>query len=81
MRERERERERERKDKLNVKHNKEERSVSVYEVLLPWQHETTPTLYSGLEIMGGSHSPSVSLSQSSGLVASGSGICSGLSQS
>ena len=57
------------------------RSVSVHEVLLPWQRETTPTLYSGLEIMGGSHSPSVSSSQSSGLVASGSGICSGLSQS
>merc|ERR1719419_1065603 len=38
-------------------------------------------LYSGLSIIGGSHSPSISSSQSSGLVASGSAICSGLSQS
>merc|ERR1719245_1633463 len=38
-------------------------------------------LYSGLSIIGGSHSPSISSSQSSGLVASGSAICSGFSQS
>merc|ERR1712228_1103 len=38
-------------------------------------------LYSGLSIIGGSHSPSISSSQSSGFVASGSAICSGLSQS
>merc|ERR1711883_11580 len=37
--------------------------------------------YSGLSICGGSHSPSISSSQSSGLVASGSAMCSGLSQS
>merc|ERR1711883_46074 len=37
--------------------------------------------YSGLSIMGGSHSPSISSSQSSGLVASGSAMCSGCSQS
>merc|ERR1711874_304072 len=38
-------------------------------------------LYSGLSIIGGSHSPSISSSQSSGLVASGSAMCSGFSQS
>merc|ERR1719300_308004 len=38
-------------------------------------------LYSGLSIMGGSHSPSISSSQSSGFLASGSGMCSALSQS
>merc|ERR1719334_1102066 len=37
--------------------------------------------YSGLSIMGGSHSPSISSSQSSGFLASGSAMCSGLSQS
>lgn len=40
-----------------------------------------PTLYSGLGIIGGSHSPSISSSQSSGFLASGSGMFSGLSQS
>lgn len=39
------------------------------------------TLYSGLVIIGGSHSPSISLSQSSGFLASGSGMFSALSQS
>lgn len=39
------------------------------------------TLYSGLVTMGGSHSPSISSSQSSGFLASGSGMFSGLSQS
>jgi hypothetical protein len=36
-------------------------------------------LYSGLGIMGGSHSPSSSSSQSSGFFASGSGIVAGMS--
>merc|ERR1712192_73276 len=35
-------------------------------------------LYSGLSITGGSHSPSISSSQSSGFVASGSAVCSAL---
>ena len=39
------------------------------------------TLYSGLGMDGGSHSPSVSSSQSSGFSASGSGMYSGFSQS
>lgn len=39
------------------------------------------TLYSGLSFMGTSHSPSISSSQSSGFLASGSGISFGWSQS
>lgn len=39
------------------------------------------TLYSGLLIIGGSHSPSMSSCQSSGFLASGSGMYSGFSQS
>ena len=48
---------------------------------LPLPSLLTRTLYSGLGIMGGSHSPSVSSSQSSGFLASGSAMYSGLSQS
>ena len=49
-------------------------------VRIGWKWYFIP-LYSGLSTIGGSHSPSISSSQSSGMEASGSAMCSGFSQS
>lgn len=55
--------------------------MELMQLLIKALRATQCTLYSGLGIIGGSHSPSMSSSQSSGFFASGSGMFSGLSHS